>query len=195
MKTLTQEKSKIYYDVALLHIETIKTGFLPSLGPQFLSLMYRCIDEADFSTLIVKYDDQTLTGFVSGTLGDSSLYKKMLLYPFRLFLALMPTLLNLTKIKKIINILKHVSSKERNNFPSAELLTICVNKDYRRQGIAESLYGELSLFFQQKERSKFTIVVGQSLNANKFYKKQGAFIADEIQVHSGVNSNIYIQNI
>tara|TARA_Y100001954_G_C15778039_1_gene588178 strand:- start:490 stop:1077 length:588 start_codon:yes stop_codon:yes gene_type:complete len=195
MTTLTEEKSKIYYDVALLHIETIKTGFLPSLGPQFLSLMYRCIDEADFSTLIVKYDDQTLTGFVSGSLGDSSLYKKMLLYPFSLFLSLMPTLLDLTKIKKIINILQHVSSKERNNFPSAELLTICVNKDYRRQGIAESLYGELSLFFQQKERSKFTIVVGQSLNANKFYKKQGAYIADEIQVHSGVNSNIYIQNI
>ena len=119
----------------------------------------------------------------------------MLLYPFSLFLSLMPTLLDLTKIKKIINILQHVSSKERNNFPSAELLTICVNKDYRRQGIAESLYGELSLFFQQKERSKFTIVVGQSLNANKFYKKQGAYIADEIQVHSGVNSNIYIQNI
>ena len=50
------ERTQIYNDVANLHIKTMKEGFLPTLGPKFLTLMYRCIDEAE-PTLIVEYDE------------------------------------------------------------------------------------------------------------------------------------------
>ena len=72
------DKNQIYLDVAQLHIDTIKNGFLPSLGIKFLALMYKCIDEAQFSILITNYKDYKLRGFVSGTLGTSNLYKAML---------------------------------------------------------------------------------------------------------------------
>ena len=184
-----------YIDVANLHIDSIKTGFLPSLGVRFLALMYRCIDEADFSTLIVNYKDDQLVGFVSGTNGTSNLYKAMIYYPLELFLALLPVTLNFKKIRKIINILNHMSGLERADYPSAELLTICVHKNYRRQGVADDLYFRLCEYFRSELISEFVIIVGQSLEANVFYKNQGATISGEIQVHKGANSNVFIQRV
>ena len=104
-----QDLNKKYLDVANLHINSIKNGFLPTLGTKFLAIMYRCIDESDFTTLIVKYKDDQLIGVVSGTLGTSSLFRAMLYYPFKLVLALFPVILNPQKIKKIINIWIHMS--------------------------------------------------------------------------------------
>lgn len=192
------DRSQIYLDVAKLHIDSIKTGFLPSLGVKFLALMYRCIDEENFSTLILKYKDYKLIGFVSGTLGTSSLFKAILHHPIDLMLALIPLIFNvkiIKIIKKMINILRHMSGSKRNKYPKAELLTICVQRDYRRQGIAIDLYQKLSLYFKSSSISEFIIIVGQSLKANSFYRNQGADLVGELQVHQGINSNIFIQKI
>ena len=189
------EQNQIYVDVANLHIKSLKTGFLPSLGVGFLSLMYRCIDEANFSTLIVKYENDRLAGFVSGTLGTSSLYKAMLHYPIRLSLALMPILLNLRKARKILNIVTHMSGEERAKYPPAELLTICVDEDFRRRGVAENLYGKLSSYFKAASSPEFVIVVGQYLDANAFYENQGAHLSGELEVHSGARSNVFVHKV
>jgi len=108
---------------------------------------------------------------------------------------LIPLIFNVKIIKKMINILRHMSGSERNRYPKAELLTICVQQDYRRQGIAIDLYQKLSLYFQSSSISEFIIIVGQSLEANSFYINQGADLVGELQVHQGVNSNIFIQKI
>ncbi len=184
-----------YIDVANLHIDTIKTGFLPSLGVKFLSLLYRCIDEAEFSTLIVKYKNEKLIGFVSGTNGKFSLYKKMINYPIDLFLAIFPVIFNFKKIKKIFNIFNHMSGSQRKKYPSAELLTICVHKDFRRKGIADDLYTNLVDHFSSKSISKFVIIVGKSLKANMFYINQGAKVMGELEVHKGTTSNVYIHEV
>lgn len=189
------EHEKKYIDVANLHINSIKTGFLPSLGTKFLALMYRCIDESEFAILIVNYEKDKLKGFVSGTLGTSSLYIALLRYPLRLILALMPVIFSLKKIKKIINILKHMSGAERKNYPKAELLTICVDLEFQRQGIAIDLYKKLKSFFEHNLIFEFVVIVGQSLDANYFYKAQGAKIFGKLQVHSGAYSNVFIQRL
>ena len=189
------EREKLYIDVANLHIESVKTGFLPTLGPRFLALMYRSIDEAEFSTLIVEYKHNKLAGFVSGTLGTSSLYRAMMRHPLDLLVALFPVIISLRKLTRILNIMIHMSGEERAKYPKAELLTICVCEDHRRQGVAERLYKELSRYFKESHISKFVIVVGQSLDANAFYKKQGANISGEVCVHSGTNSNLFIQEV
>ena len=49
MKNKKIDKRQIYLDVAQLHYHSLKTGFLPTLGVNFLALMYKCIDEANFS--------------------------------------------------------------------------------------------------------------------------------------------------
>lgn len=189
------KRSQVYSDVAKLHIKTMEAGFLPTLGPKFLTLMYRCIDEAEFSTLIVEYKDNTLAGFVSGTLGTSSLYREMMNHPLTLLLSMFPAILSPKKVKSILNILLHMTGKERANYSQAELLTICVSGEHRRRGVAERLYRDLCSFFESSDVSKFTIVVGKSLDANVFYKKQGARVAGEVTVHSGAVSNVFVQEV
>ena len=189
------DKNQIYLDVAKLHIDTIKTGFLPTLGIKFLALMYKCIDEAKFSILITNYKDYKLRGFVSGTLGTSNLFKAMLSHPLDLIFVLIPLIFQINKIKKIVNILRYTSDSKRSKFPKSELLTICVHPKYHRQGIGIDLYKKLSKFFKSESVSEFVIIVGQSLNANSFYKKQGAKIVTEIQIHSNINSNLLIQKV
>ena len=71
----SQDKKKIYKDVAELHLEGLKYGFLPTLGINFLMLMYKCIDEAEDTTLITMYDKDILQGFIAGSLGKRSTYK------------------------------------------------------------------------------------------------------------------------
>lgn len=189
------DRKQVYIDVAMLHINSIKFGFLPSLGVKFLALLYRCIDESDFSTLIVKYKDSKLIGFVTGTTGKSSLFKKMLNHPIELILILCPIILSIKNIKKIIEIWKYMSGNKRIKYPKAELLSICVHEDYRRKGVAIDLYKKLSNYFNAKNISEFVIIVGQSLKANLFYINQGAKLVDKFQIHGSTNSNLYIQKI
>lgn len=184
-----------YIDVANLHIDSLKTGFLPSLGVNFLALLYRCIDEAEFSTLIVKYKNDQLIGFVSGTNGNFSLYRKMINYPVDLFLAIFPAIFNFKKIKRIFNLFNHMSGSQRKKYPSAELLTICVHQDFRRKGIADDLYTSLLNHFKSKSISKFVIIVGKSLKSNMFYVKQGAKVMGELEVHKGTTSYVYIHEV
>ena len=189
------EKKKIYLDVATLHMNTLETGFLPSLGIKFLTLMYKCIDESRFSTLIVEYKDNQLQGFVTGFTGKSSLHKTLLYHPIELITILLPLMFNFKKILKILNILKHMRRSNNKKLPKAELLTICVNENFRRKGVAALLYKKLTDYFKSKSILEFVIVVGVSLEANAFYIKQGAAISGRVQIHSGSDSNIFIQKI
>ena len=195
MKSKKIERKKIYLDVAKLHMQTLETGFLHSLGIKFLILMYRCIDESRFSTLIVEYKNYELLGFVTGFTGKSSLYKALLYHPIELTTALFPVMFNFKKIIKIFNILKYMDKSKNTNLPKAELLTICVNKNFRREGVADLLYKKLTDYFKSKFILEFVIVVGASLEANAFYLKQGAVISGKVQIHYGSDSNIFIQKI
>jgi len=189
------DRKQVYIDVAMLHINSIKFGFLPSLGVKFLALLYRCVDESDFSTLIVKYKDSKLIGFVTGTTGKSSLFKKMLNHPIELILILCPIILSYKNIKKIIEIWKYMSGIKRSKYPKAELLSICVHEDYQRKGVAIDLYKKLSNYFNAKHIFEFVIIVGEPLEANLFYINQGAKLVDKFQIHGNTNSNLYIQKI
>lgn len=190
-----RNKKQIYQDAASLHIASIPSGFLPTLGLKFLSLMYRCIDEAASTILITKYNDDQLVGFVTGSDGKSSLYRSMLSHPFVLVFALFPVVFRIKKVRKIFSILSHSSGSVRASYPAPELLTICVNSSFRRQGIADELYFKLCNDFKSKSVNEFVIVVGKALDANQFYINQGASIVGELQVHAGADSNIFIQRV
>ena len=190
-----RNKKQIYQDAASLHIASIPSGFLPTLGVKFLSLMYRCIDESASTILITKYNDDQLVGFVTGSFGTSSLYRSMLSHPFVLVFALFPVVFRVKKVRKIFSILNHSSGSVRASYPAPELLTICVNSSFRRQGIADELYLKLCNDFKSKSVNEFVIVVGKALDANRFYINQGANIVGELQVHAGADSNVFIQRV
>jgi hypothetical protein len=190
-----RNSSKVYQDAANLHIASITSGFLSTLGPTFLSLVYRCLDESESTILITKYKDDQLIGFVTGSLGKPNIYQTMLSHPFALVFALFPVMFNFGKLKKIFSILSHSSGSVRASYPASELLTICVNSSFRRQGVAQELYSKLCDNFKAKSVNKFVIIVGQTLDANQFYTEQGASLVGQLQVHSGANSNVFIQRV
>jgi ribosomal protein S18 acetylase RimI-like enzyme len=80
--------------------------------------------------------------------------------------------------------------------PSAELLSISVDQDYRGKHHAESLYRQLIDFFRSKNVGRFKIVAGESLAAaHRFYRKMGAQSAGRTEVHKGESSLVYIQEV
>ena len=59
-------------------------------------------------------------------------------------------------------------------FKLAELCNMCVNKQYRRQGIGEKLFLEFEKYFQDKGITHFTVTASfKNESAKSFYKKMG----------------------
>ncbi|MEO7067519.1 MAG: GNAT family N-acetyltransferase [Rhodanobacter sp.] len=186
-----------YRQVAQLHIQNIDQGFLSTLGINFVSLMYRAIDEVDSSVLLTKEVDGRVIGFISGAEGMGAIYRRMLHYFPRLLLALFPVLASPRKLRRIFEILRYSRSSGAHSaadFSNVELLSIAVGPSYRGTGYSSALYGELKDYFARRGVAAFKIVVGEELGpAHKFYRRMGAQPMSTIEVHEGEKSTVYVQ--
>jgi GNAT superfamily N-acetyltransferase len=189
------EKRDLYRQVAQLHVDNINQGFLATLGVGFVSLMYRAIDEATGSVLLVDERDGRVIGFVSGGKGMGPIYKRMLRYPLRLVIALLPSVFHPTRAWRILEILRYSRSRNMQaDLPEAELLSIAVDPGYRGQQMAEGLYRRLKEYFLENGVTSFKIVVGDVLApAHRFYQRMGAVPTAKLQVHEGAPSQVYLQ--
>ena len=187
----------VYHKVARLHCEYINQGFLATLGPSFLALLYEAIDKDKDSVLIVKEVDGDVVGFVSGATSLRPIYIQLLRRPFSLFAALIGCFLSVSKLSKVIEIL--LISKNNpvlTGLPRYELLTIVVNPLHQGQGYAEDLFESLCAYFSAINVMNFKIIVGGDLaRAHAFYLKMGCTVAGEIEVHKGEDSLVYVKQI
>ena len=186
-----------YRQVAVLHAANIDQGFLATLGVPFLALMYRALDEAEESVLLTEEQGGRVVGFVSGGEGMGAIYRRMLRYPVRLGLSLLPSLMRPKRLKRILEILRYgVSATDGHDLPNAELLSIAVDASVRGTGVAERLYRRLQAHFSERGVGAFRIVVGDSLApAHRYYRKMGAKPAGRIEVHAGEGSVVYLQEV
>ena len=191
------DKRDLYRQVAELHIGNIDQGFLATLGVNFVSLMYRAIDEARDSVLLVEERDDRVVGFVSGGIGMAPIYKRMLRYPFCLAICLLPSVLRPRRILSIMEILRYSRGKDQQaDLPKAELLSMAVSSAYRGQQVAERLYRRLVDHFKASGVPAFKITVGEALApAHRFYQRMGAAPAAKVEVHDGESSTIYLHRI
>ncbi|MBK5965864.1 hypothetical protein CCR95_17720 [Thiocystis minor] len=191
-----QDRRSICRAVADLHARTIEQGFLSTLGPGFLSLLYQAINENPESALIVAYEDGAVCGFIAGTLNLKQVYRGLLRRWPALFVALAPSLLIPTRLWRIIEILRYSrgAGADSVSLPEAELLSLAVLPSYRGRGHAESLYAGLVRFFADRQQAAFKIVVGAELaQAHRFYRRMGAEPRAEIALHQGASSTVYVQ--
>lgn len=191
------EKIDLYRQVARLHMENISQGFLPTLGFRFVTLMYRAIDECDCSVLLVDVQGERVIGFISGTTHMGAIYKHMFRYWPQLGVALLPSLLNFKRIKRIIEILHYSRTRAPEaELPRSELLSIAVDPSCRGQRRADALYISLMNYFRKQGQGAFRITVGNALSpAHSFYRRMGAISIVETEVHRGELSTIYVQKI
>lgn len=186
-----------YRAVAKLHCDYISQGFLATLGVPFLTLLYEAIDESNESVLLVERADCNVVGFVTGTSGLKQIYMQLLLKPFRLIYALKSCFLSPSKIYKIIEVfLTNKDSNSSAHLPKEELLSIVVSPDYQGCGYAENLFEALCAYFKEESAKSFKIVVGKDLErAHGFYTKMGSISVEEIQVHKGSDSVVYVKDL
>jgi GNAT superfamily N-acetyltransferase len=186
--------------VAELHAEGLKSGFLSSLGRRFLELLYTAIDESDESVLIVEMEGDRVAGFITGGNGMRSIYSRLMRRPLRLTFSLAPNLLSPKKLSGILEVLIKGGGASpetsQSSLPRHELLSMVVASNFRGQGVSEKLYRRLCDYFVAQGAGSFRILVGGQLDtANRFYGRMGAVAATEIYFHGGAVSTIYVQDL
>lgn len=191
---------EILRQVASLHAEGLKGGFLSSLGTEFLTLLYQAIDENENSILIVEMDGDRVSGFVAGGSGMKPIYMRMLSHFPQLLVALAPQLLSFAKIRGILEIMlqsKGANSESQNTrLPGHELLSIVVAPGYRGKGISEQLYQRLCAYFTERHIASFRILVGKELDtAHRFYLRMGAKAEYETSFHKDTVSTVYVHHL
>ena len=180
--------------VAILHRQSISMGFLSQLGDGFLFYLYKSMSECDRSILIVAKCGDDVVGFIAGSMGLGPVYKHLLRHYFvGVVFTLIPNMVSLSKLKRIVETLLY--SKGCGDIevsPPGELLSLAVNGDFRRTGVAKKLTLELVKQFKEKGLDVLKIIVGQELlGAQRFYQKMGAVKSGMIEVHKGSKSFVY----
>jgi ribosomal protein S18 acetylase RimI-like enzyme len=163
--------------VARLHAESITEGFLSTLGLPFLSALYRGINAAPNSGVLVA----RCAGQVLGFADLGACYRWVLTRRFLpLACSLLPRLLCLSVHRKIIETLLYPARSEREALnaachrPPAELLAISVSDQARGRGIGRKLLAEVDRCFKTLRVSNYCVVThATDQRSNGFYEGCG----------------------
>jgi ribosomal protein S18 acetylase RimI-like enzyme len=181
--------------VARLHIEGISTGFISSLGIDFVTALYEAIIQDKTSFGFVTKNGKVL-GFVAFTTNLGKLYKAIILKKgLRFAFILAGKMLSLQRVKKVFETLFYPGRIKKMNLPSAELLSIVVAPQARRRGRAMQLVQNGLRQYQEKGIDKVKVLVAEANEpANNLYLKCGFEFVGQIDNH-GIRSNIYVARI
>jgi len=182
--------------VADLHIRGISTGFISSLGPDFVTQLYCCVAGSRHAFGLVAVQDGVAVGFVAFATNLNRLYRSVIARKgigFAFILA--PRLLSFQRLKRVIETLFYPSRTKGDNLPRAELLAIAVSPDTQKKGIACRLVREGFEMCRQRGITQLKVLVGADNGpANRLYRKCGFELAEQIKSH-GVLSNVYVAQI
>jgi ribosomal protein S18 acetylase RimI-like enzyme len=185
--------------VAGIHFESLNSGFLPKLGIQFLTSLYRFLIEKEI--VLVFAQSGKLEGFISGATRSNGLMKRLVLFSPGIIFKVM--LIMLQKPQLIVKILESAlaPSKYPNNnnthfLPGAELLSIAIDETAQNTGAGSQLIFEFERHLKLNGIQAYKVVAGASLaGANKFYQKHGFTLVSQIEIHGDDLSNLYTKRL
>jgi GNAT superfamily N-acetyltransferase len=179
--------------VAKLHISGIATGFISSLGKDFVKSLYCAIAESVHSVCLVAVRDNTVLGFASFTTNINKLYRSLIFKRgLKFFFMLFSRLLSVRTVKKIFETLFYPARIQKMNLPQAEFLSMAIADEARGKGLATKLVKrgfEECAKLGVKELKIFAAVDIQAIN--NMYKKLGFPLAGQMENH-GIVSNVYV---
>jgi ribosomal protein S18 acetylase RimI-like enzyme len=181
-------------DVAELHISGIATGFISSLGMDFVTVLYEAIAEDENSFGFVAVEDDKALGFVAFSTNLSKLYKFVILKKGLKFgFVLARKMFSLQNIKKVWSNLFYPKKMKQMDLPDAELLSIVVLRQAQGKGIAKRLIDVSLKECANRGIEKVKVLVAaDNESANKLYEKCGFELITQIDSH-GISSNIYVK--
>jgi len=176
-----------------LHIQGISTGFISSLGIDFVTALYEAIAQSKASFGFVAEEEGSVLGFVAFTTNINKLYKSVILKKgWRFGLLLAGRILSLQRIRRVFETLFYPSRIKKMDLPSAELLSIVVSEQAQGKGIAKQLMKKGFRECAKRGIDAVKVLVGvDNEPANKLYLKSGFELAGQIDNH-GILSNIYV---
>jgi len=182
-------------EIAKLHVSGISTGFISSLGIDFVTSLYEAIAQSKDSFGFVAEEKHKILGFVACTSNLKRLYKSVILKKgLRLGFLLAGKIFSFGAIKKVFETLLYPSRIKKMDLPCAELISTVVAPEGRRKGLATQLLQKSFQECQKRQIDKINVLVGADNEpANKLYLKCGFFLVGQIKNH-GVISNIYVAN-
>jgi ribosomal protein S18 acetylase RimI-like enzyme len=176
--------------VAKLHQEGIPTGFLSSLGVNFLTDLYTAIPSCASGFGYV-CDVAGPVGFVAGAYDVGTLYKEVLRKRgVRMAMRLVAHAIRPSVIKNVWETIRY-SEDVGDELPSPEILSIAVAKPFQRRGVGGALMRRALAMFRGQGIDRIKVAVwSANESAQSLYRRCGFQLA-KTRIHHGLPMTIY----
>jgi ribosomal protein S18 acetylase RimI-like enzyme len=193
----TDEAPDVFRELARLHSEEIDGGFLTSLGPRVLAILYEGIGSSPDAFIFTASVDGRIVGFLCGSTNTRRVYRHVLREQWLgLVRAAGPKLFNLRNLRLSLETLRYPSKRVPEGLPAAEILNFCVTHHLHRAGIGRNLFVAMTTEFRRRGIGQIRIVTGPTQgSAIQFYQKFGATRVGTIDVHSRTGSELFRYSI
>ncbi len=177
---------------ARLHVERISEGFLATLGPRFLTRLYRRVVDHPGGILVVAADDGGVVGFVAGVDHTGRLYRSFARRDgIAAGFAALPRLLR--SPRRVWETFRYGRRRGGVDLPDAELLSLAVAANASGHGLGRSLTEALLLAFAHRRVDAVKVVVGaRNTAALRTYESCGFVGTATIEVHRGEPSEVLV---
>ncbi len=182
--------------IAQLHKEYIPTGFLSQQSLNFLNALYLFLITHEI-VYVIKEEEKVI-GFVAVSLNTDELIKRFMRNNFgMLFKFSMKNLFSIDFIKKALETFTSPkkTALDEEDYEVSELLSIVINESYGGKGYGKSLLDRLEQELRSSKVKEYKVVAGSMLKANNFYAKNGFTKIQEIELHKGVISYLYVKTL
>jgi ribosomal protein S18 acetylase RimI-like enzyme len=180
-------------EVAELHISGISTGFISSLGIDFVTVLYRAIEESEHSVCLMAQKDSKVVGFAAFTTDLSALYRSVICKSGCKFVFLLARkLFSLSTLKKIFETLLYPSRIKKMDLPGPEFLSMVIVEEERGKGLATELIKQGFAECAKQGVEELKIFAAVNIKPiNKMYEKLGFELVGQMDSHD-ITSNVYV---
>jgi len=176
--------------VAELHIDRIREGFLPTLGPAFLRRLYRRAVCSPRAFLFVASADERVMGFVAGVDDLKRFYRSFLIRD-GLVAGTVAAPRLIRSLKRTLETLRYPGTTD--GLPNAELLAVAVDERCAEQGIGRRLVEAATSAFRERGVAAAKVVAGAgNTRALRLYEGCGFAPFRTIAVHGRASSEVLV---
>ncbi len=167
-------------DLVRLHLQIFKGLFSEKLGYSYLQFFYKTIVTSPYSTCFIYQEKDRILGFVAGVCNrnkffDSKDKTRIAYYILKNFLLFK---IRIGEIAGFIRYFLWVKSVNIN----AELLSLIVDKDYRRQGVGSKLLEKLIDYYKGRGIDNFVVFSDDEISEGlNFYKNKHFYPINQIR--------------
>lgn len=171
---------------AQLHAGQISDGFLSSLGPRFLELLYRRVCASEGSFLLIAESEGSRVGFLAGSASVGRLYRDFVLRDgMTALFRVAPRLL--ARWRRAVETLGHGRGEEAG--AGMELLAVAVDPAWQGKGAGIALVEAFLEEAGHHDPASARVVVGESNHAAvSLYRRSGFVVDRRFKMHRGTGS-------